>query len=302
MKVSVVIPTHNPNRAVLTRVCQALAAQTLPADCWEVIVVDNASTPPLRAEELHPLRARLLAEPMLGSRYARQTGIDAAAGEFLVFADDDNVLDSDYLREAVEFLETHPEAGAVGGVLEPEFEVPPAGWVLQHVGLLAIRDLGDQTRISAPGDPPDYPWFAPYGAGMAIRAECARRFRAAGRDNAALSIGRIGTRSLGGCEDAEIIFHGVLRGGLQVAYHPRLKLIHCIPRRRLAFAYLAQLAYETGISWGEFCTRHSFEPPIPAWSRLPRQAVQFFRARAWTRAGWITWRSYCGRMTGRVRA
>jgi hypothetical protein len=46
---SVVLCTWNPRGDIVARVLAALAEQTLPADAWELIVVDNASNPPVDA-------------------------------------------------------------------------------------------------------------------------------------------------------------------------------------------------------------------------------------------------------------
>ena len=43
IEVSVVIPTHNPRRDYLAQTLEALAAQTLAPEKWELVVVDNKS-------------------------------------------------------------------------------------------------------------------------------------------------------------------------------------------------------------------------------------------------------------------
>lgn len=49
LRVSVVIPTHNPRMDYLRRVLDALRAQTLGQSAWELVVVDNGSRVPLKA-------------------------------------------------------------------------------------------------------------------------------------------------------------------------------------------------------------------------------------------------------------
>ena len=48
-RVSVVVPTHNPRMDYLARVIDALRAQTLSPEQWELLVVDNGSKQPLAA-------------------------------------------------------------------------------------------------------------------------------------------------------------------------------------------------------------------------------------------------------------
>ena len=47
LRVSVVIPTHNPRMDYLRRVLEALRGQTLARERWELLVVDNGSREPL---------------------------------------------------------------------------------------------------------------------------------------------------------------------------------------------------------------------------------------------------------------
>ncbi len=95
--VTVILCAHNPHPGRLAQTLASLAAQTLPASDWELLVVDNASTSPLSA--LKSLRefphARVVAEIHLGLTHARLRGIAGAKGELLVFVDDDNVLAPD---------------------------------------------------------------------------------------------------------------------------------------------------------------------------------------------------------------
>lgn len=305
MKVSVVIPTHNPRRDILRRTVAALAAQTLPASDWELVVVDNASHPAVLAGELGPSPApvRVVREERLGTTYARFAGIAAARHEIIACVDDDNLLAPGYLAEAVAFLSAHPEVGALGGRIEPEFETPAPPWALAHASLLALRDLGPDPVVSdwRPGAP-DFPWCSPYGAGVVARAACLRRYRDHSLGSGAFHVGRVGLQSLGACEDAEMMLRGVLEAGLQVAYSPSLRLLHLIPSRRLEFSYLHRLARETGVAWGEFCIRNGFAKPIPRWTVPLRQARAFFRSRAWTRTGRLSWAVESGRFSGRAAA
>ena len=92
--ISVVICSHNPKPAYIDRVLAALKAQTLPLVDWELLLVDNASEPPL-AETIdlswHP-RARHILEPELGVVFARFRGLKESQGAISVFVDDDNVF------------------------------------------------------------------------------------------------------------------------------------------------------------------------------------------------------------------
>src|SRR5437870_757728 len=100
MRVSVIVCTHNPRDDYFARCVAGLESQTLPRERWELIVVDNASAAgrgPREDLSWHPF-VRLLPEATLGLTPARLRGIRDATGELLVFVDDDNVLDADFLE------------------------------------------------------------------------------------------------------------------------------------------------------------------------------------------------------------
>lgn len=305
MKLSVLICTYNPRRDILGRVLSALERTGLTHD-WEVVLIDNASSPPLSLKEFQPssLPLRIVREPRLGTVNARLTAIHAAQGSIIVFVDDDNLLAPDYLTEALAFMDAHPAVGAAGGVIKPDFESPPLEWTRSHLNLLALRDLGPSISFSnwGDGETREFPFNSPYGAGMVIRKACADRYVQAISLANKFNAGREGLRTLGGTEDAEIILYGVLKSGLQTAYSPNLRLTHVIPPRRLTVAYLHQLAYESGIAWGEFCVWHGFQRPIPRWT-LPLRLVRlYWRMRAWTPSGYLGWKTEAGRFVGRAWA
>src|SRR5687768_10274760 len=108
---SVVICTHNPREAYLSRVLQALAGQTLARDEWELVIVDNGSNKPVvdQVDLSFQPNARVEREDQLGLTHARLRGIRESRGETIVFVDDDNVLAPDYLAHALEIGKSWPQ-------------------------------------------------------------------------------------------------------------------------------------------------------------------------------------------------
>lgn len=113
---SVVIPARNRPQA-LESCLDALAAQTLPAGSFELIVVDDGSEPPL---VLDPARwsskfaLKLIHQENAGPAGARNRGVAEARGEFLAFTDDDCLPTPTWLENIVAALRENPEA-MVGG-------------------------------------------------------------------------------------------------------------------------------------------------------------------------------------------
>jgi len=108
--ISVVIPTHN--REEILRVClAALAFQSLPAERWEVVVVDDGSsdgTAELCSHPELPYALRFLRQENRGAGAARAAGVEAARGQFLLLCNDDTIASSDLLAEHLSVHRAHP--------------------------------------------------------------------------------------------------------------------------------------------------------------------------------------------------
>jgi glycosyltransferase involved in cell wall biosynthesis len=308
LSLSVIICAHNPRRDYLAETLASLRAQDLePTVPWELILVDNASAPPL-ADWVdlawHP-RARIVVEPRLGLTHARLRSFHESEGEILIYVDDDNVLDPDVLRLSLAALRSDPDLGAIGGKVIARYEAPPPPW-FDGLGLdLACRDLGEATIYGAwePGSGPrDYPACAPIGAGMAIRREAYADYVAAAETDAVRQgLGRKGA-DLSSGEDNDMVMT-LLEIGWKVAYLPQLRLEHLIPARRLTADYLSQYAYSSNRTWVQVLGLHGIRPwgAIGAWSRGLRKARAYLRQRAWgSPAAYIRWRAACGLIDGRA--
>src|SRR5688572_4101532 len=129
-EISVITCSHNPRPDYLERVLDALRKQTLDKSRWEFLLIDNSSQDSLEARvdlSWHS-NARHIREGKLGLTHARLRGIREASGDLLVFVDDDNILDDDYLDEALRVAEEWPRLGAWGGQTRPGFEENPPDW------------------------------------------------------------------------------------------------------------------------------------------------------------------------------
>jgi GT2 family glycosyltransferase len=108
--VSVVIPAHG-RISKLQRCLEALAAQTLARDEFEVVVCDDGSPEPL-APALAGFNDRLtltvVRQERRGPAAARNEGARHATGSLLVFTDDDCSPEEDWLEHLVANIERYP--------------------------------------------------------------------------------------------------------------------------------------------------------------------------------------------------
>lgn len=243
ISLSVIICTHNPRNDYLDRVLQALKSQTLPVTQWEILLIDNVSDQPL-AENIdlnwHP-NVWCIREEQLGLTPARLRGIREAKANILVYVDDDNVLDQDYLENVIKIGQKWPMIGAWGGRVRPEFEVPPPEWTKRYWKDLAIRDF-DKDRWSNLSDQHQ---TAPCGAGLCIRKTVAEKYlKNISSDPRRVQLDRKGNL-LSSCGDLDLVF-SAYDIGLGTGKFTTLKLTHLIPSWRLEESYLLRL--EEGIS------------------------------------------------------
>ena len=308
--ITAIIPTHNPHPGRLQATLQGLRAQTLPADSWKLVIVDNASSKFPENDwliEHAPRNTVVVKEPVLGLTSARRCGLTAALSDYVVLVDDDNVLDPDYLKESVRIFSTDATLGAIGGRSLGVFETPPPAWQTEVLGMLALRDLGDKEIVARSFYNPEvrrneYPPCAPIGAGMAMRAEAAQTWLdSLEKSSWRRQLDRTGA-SLTSGGDNDIVMT-LMERGWAVGYYPSLRLNHLIPTSRIQASYLERLNRAMQRSWMQVLTAHNANPwpPIPAWTVPLRSMKAWFTHRAWSSPlARVRWSGARGHFEGRA--
>lgn len=114
--VSVIVPVYNDARR-LEACLAALAAQSYPAERFEVIVADNGSTDDVAGVVARHVRTRIVRETCPGSYAARNRAAAASRAEVLAFTDADCLPRSDWLERGVMALQAAGSSAAVGGAV-----------------------------------------------------------------------------------------------------------------------------------------------------------------------------------------
>ena len=289
---SVIVCTHNPRPDYLRRTLDALAAQTLPVERWELLLIDNASTKPLTDSvdlSWHP-RSRLLVEKTPGLTAARLCGIAAAAAPILLFVDDDNELSPHYLATTLEIFNAHPRIGCIGaGVIRPEFETIPPQELKPYLCYLALREIAEDRWSNRPEDN-----ITPWGAGLAVRADVARRYSSEMLASPLRSrLDRSGSSLLSGGDD-EFTWVACAMGYGKGLFSS-LGLTHLISAKRVEKDYLLRLVEGVSASHAILAHLHGItpgeDPPVSLLSalslllrgRLASALLQANRALVWRR-------------------
>ena len=249
--VSVIICTHNPRPDAFRRVLDALAAQTLSKEQWELLLVDNASDDPLGPR--WPLswhsNARHIREDQLGLTSARLRGIRESRGDLLIYVDDDNVLAADYLETAQTLLSRHPHLGVIGaGILEPEFEKQPSPELVPYLRLLSLRRISNALWSNNADDQAAVPW----GAGLCVTRHVADAYEQLlgrlNRFNVYQLLDRRGPHLFG---NGDVAFSWAsVTAGQGFGVFPQLHVVHLIGADRVTQQYFLRLAQDSGFSGG----------------------------------------------------
>lgn len=230
MRFTVAICTWN-RAALLSRVLERLARVQQPPGGWELLVVNNNSTDDTgRVLEAFagrlPLRRAF--EPEQGLSHARNRAVREAGGDYVVWTDDDALVDEGWLAAYARAVERHPEAAVFGGPVRPRFEGTPPGWLSSawpEIGAaFAARDLGAEPFALDPDGE------LPYGANYVIRAREQRLHPydpALGR--------RLGG---GGVGEETAVIRAILAAGGSGRWVPDAPVEHWIPKERQTLGYL----------------------------------------------------------------
>ena len=234
-KVDIAICTWNRD-ALLAQTLDSVLNLCVPDSVsLTVLIVDNNSVDDTPAV-IESFSARIgaqtsvvaLRESNQGHTFSRNTAIDAATGELLLWTDDDVIVSPNWVELYVAAAENDAETSFWGSVIEPIFPGGQPVWVEQNwdilKGCFADRDLGDEPLAFNPTR-------LPYGANFAIRTEIQKQFRFA------TELGRRGNVVLG--EDEIDLFHRLLAQGHSGNWLPGVVVEHLIPpeRARESFVY-----------------------------------------------------------------
>ena len=234
---TVALCTHNQADR-LARTLADLALLEAPDAPWELLVIDNGcrdGTPELLARHAWPggWQVRVVREDKLGLSNARNRAVAEARGEYVIFMDDDETADSDWLC-AYERLIRDKNPDAFGSRIRVLFEDMRPAWLKDEL-LGFLGELNRSDEIVPLIDPST----SFYGGNFGVRKTICNTV---GIFNAML--GRKGTDNTGG-EEVDL-YRRLLAGGFQVWWTPEAVIYHRIQAAKLKRTYFLDLHYRMG--------------------------------------------------------
>ena len=138
---------------------------------WELLVVNNNctdATDDVIASFLDRLPIRRLFEPRPGKSSALNLAVRQARGDYILWTDDDVLVDDRWIIEYSKAFRRWPNASLFGGPARPWFAGTPPRWLMEVLPKIrpayAIRDLGDKPiRLTHS--------VYPYGVNFAVKTK-----------------------------------------------------------------------------------------------------------------------------------
>lgn len=257
-ELSVAICTYN-RAQMLPGALDSISVQTLPANRFEILVVDNGSTDNTRevvaAYQARRSNVHYIQESSPGIAHARNRAVREAMSEYIAFLDDDAWAEPQWLEELlkpIQALQLQPAPVCVVGPVLLEWEGGRPDWFPPKFETLLCRyDMGSE------------PCFLKPGAYLLTTNALFHRETFLQLGGFRPYLGRKRGQLLGG-EDNDI-FNRLVMAGHGVFYQPTARVHHGVPRERQTRRYLVRRLFWDGAS-----------QPLMASSQAQEQEAPYF--------------------------
>lgn len=258
--VSIVVCCYNSSE-LLPETIRHISLLRIPDECaCELIIVDNNSDDNTSETALQLVKSylpetikyKILSQPVQGLSAARKTGIDNSVNEFILFCDDDNRLNENYIEILIGTMQENEKIGVLGGESKAVSDVKFPGWFHEFCQNYSTGTQSEQRgKISTASG-------AIWGAGMVIRKKALDDLFSNGF-TPFLSDRKKKSLTSGG--DIELCY-ALRLAGWEIWYEPSLILEHFIPEYRLSWNYLRRLNRGFGAQ------KVSLDPYLKAFDRF----------------------------------
>lgn len=236
LDVSIVLCCYN-SASRIKPTLEHIANQELNGLSCEIILVDNNCSDDTVKVALEiwnqcdsPFQLSIITENKSGLSNARKAGVLSSKGKLIVFCDDDNWLDRNYISKAFIIAESNLKIGILGGRGIPVTDVPLPHWFSTYSVNYATGVLDINT-----GDITSRGWI--WGAGMVVRRSILLRLYRLGIESVATDRVKDKLTSSG---DVELCYW-VFLSGYKLWYNEDLVFKHYLPSIRLTKEYLIKL-------------------------------------------------------------
>lgn len=259
LSVSVIIPTHD-RYDDLNRCLSHIHSSIQSFPYFELIVVDSSKDMDRIKDLVESFNGKYIHEPRKGVSIARNTGIENAKGDILVFADDDFIVDKSWITNLIENYKDENIVCCTGRMLsyrnddvsniyEKSMSFDRGNkkreFTKNDINIFnlfkTITKIGNKRLL----DKTPVPWAIGFGF-YSFRKEI---FADIGKFD--IGLGR-GTPSIGG-EDPDI-FYRIIKSGKTIVYEPKAVIYH---NHREIYNDILKDAYNAGVSIKALTTKYA---------------------------------------------
>ncbi len=286
--VTVAICTWNRAQSLARTLDSLVAMKKPPGLHWEVVIVDNNSTD-TTAQCIQSYVTQLpvvsVFEKQAGVVYARNAAIRNSRGKYILWTDDDVVVQEDWLIAYLDAFERHPQVALFGGPIYADFEGQVPTWLEKGWEAVKIaychNDMSDE-EIPLVEHPPG---FLPYGANFAIRSIEQKK------ELFDLRLGYMPSRPYIAEETG--MMKKVLSSGAKGMWIPAARVRHINGQDRLTLKYVRGYYERQGRTWKasgpSLPGRRFFGSPLWLWRQVIESGAQYFYARIFNEPSvWLT--------------
>jgi glycosyltransferase involved in cell wall biosynthesis len=262
---SIITCTHNPKLNIFERLFKAVEALKITNEVdFEWIIVDNNSSPPIENFNfvqkyiLNNEKFKVIIEPTPGLSNARIAGVNNCQSEWVVFFDDDNEPNQEYLIEANELITNCQQVVCWGpGKISVSFhggKVP--NWILNKKDIFQEKDFNGVLFSNNSG------WqdFYPAGTGLIIKKHILLEYVSKVKSAHYTLTGRL-NKNLSSGEDTQMVLLA-LKNGFYVGVADSLVMGHLIHVNKTKFDYLKKLFFATSTIYIRAYNEVFFDKPL----------------------------------------
>jgi len=276
MGFSLVICTYNRASSLIQTLESIYKCKTDLIGTVDVLVIVNNCTDDTlqRLENFHSsnphnaLQLRWIEEPAAGKSHALNRAIEETQSELLIFVDDDQLVDDDFLSVVSKTVRRYPEFGIFCGWMMPAWDGSEPSWVHES-GEFFIRirpfpeyDLGKEITEVIRGQ-----MKLPSGGNIVVRRSVFDRI-----GYFSTELGPTGHNLMGG-EDVNFV-NRAIDSGIRILYIPGMRQLHTLDRQRMAFGYMLKKSYSRSFSSISISSSHT---PVNELSLLRKMLTYIIR-------------------------
>lgn len=245
MFLSVVICTYNRSE-YLALALDNLLESTLGQDKYELLVIDNNSSDNTQfvvanyKEKFKNLK--YIFEKQQGLSYARNRALREAWGDYILYLDDDALINEQGLENLLRFLKENHKTTILGGKCNIRYEIEKPEWITTKVeGWMGDCNFGSRTIKVTPENIKKKRVKSPIGACFCIEKEF---LKSVGGFHPKL--GRVGEKMYAGEET--LLVQLALKKGREVVYYPKISVEHIIQTSWLDKDFMLNKTFCYGVS------------------------------------------------------